>query len=156
MTIAARLLKALREGNVAYETVSHPKTYSSAETATAAHIDDAHIAKTVVLKDEQGYLLAVIPASEWLNLDRLRDELNRELHLASEEEADELFQDCQSGAFPPLGKAYGTETVLDEALTSLAKVYFEAGDHELLIAVTSDQFQTLMKGIRRGHFSQSD
>ena len=156
MAIADRLINTLREENVAYETVSHPKTYSSAETASAAHVDDAHIAKSVVLKDEQGYLLAVIPASEWLNLDRLRKELNRELHLASEEEADGLFSDCQSGAFPPLGKTYGIEMVLDEALTSLAKVYFEAGDHEQLIVVTGDQFQALTKGVRRGHFSQSE
>jgi Ala-tRNA(Pro) deacylase len=156
MTIAARLLTALREENVAYETISHPKTYSSTESATAAHVDDAHIAKAVVLKDEQGFLLAVIPASEWLNLDRLREELNRELHLASEEEADDLFTDCQSGAFPPLGKAYGIETVLDQALISLSKVYFEAGDHEQLITVTGEQFRDLTKGLRRGHFTQSD
>ena len=156
MTIAATVLSSLKERNIGYEIVSHPKTYSSAETATAAHVDEGHIAKAVVVKDEKGYLLAVIPASSWLDLDHLRKELNRDLHLAPEDEADGLFEDCQPGAFPSLGEAYGLETVLDEALTSLARVYFEAGDHEQLVAVSGDDFQDLMKGVRRGHFSQSD
>ncbi len=155
MSIAKSVLSVLSEKGVDYSIVSHPRTFSSAETASAAHIDDDHIAKTVVVKDDRGYLLAVIPAGRWLDIQRLRDELARDLHLASEDEADQLFPDCQPGAFPPLGEAYGLETVLDEALTGLAKVYFEAGDHEQLIVVNADQFHNLTKGVRRGHFCQS-
>jgi len=156
MTIATSVLNVLNEKGVDYGTVSHPRTFSSAETASAAHVDDDHIAKAVVVKDERGYLLAVIPAGQWLDIHRLRDELARDLHLAPEDESDQLFSDCQPGAFPPLGEAYGLETVLDEALTGLTKVYFEAGDHEQLIVVGEEQFHTLMKGIRRGHFCQSE
>jgi Ala-tRNA(Pro) deacylase len=155
MTIAKSVLNVLKGQGVDYSTVSHPRTFSSAETASAAHVDDDHIAKTVVVKDQRGYLLAVIPAGRWLDIQRLRDELARDLHVAPEDEADELFPDCQPGAFPPLGEAYGLETVLDEALTGLAKVYFEAGDHEQLIVVTGEQFHTLMNGVRRGHFHES-
>jgi Ala-tRNA(Pro) deacylase len=155
MTIAKSVLNVLKGQGVDYSTVSHPRTFSSAETASAAHVDDDHIAKTVVVKDQRGYLLAVIPAGRWLDIQRLRDEMARDLHVAPEDEADELFPDCQPGAFPPLGEAYGLETVLDEALTGLAKVYFEAGDHEQLIVVTGEQFHTLMNGVRRGHFHES-
>lgn len=155
MTIAKSVLNVLKGQGVDYSTVSHPRTFSSAETASAAHVDDDHIAKTVVVKDQRGYLLAVIPAGRWLDIQRLRGELARDLHVAPEDEADELFPDCQPGAFPPLGEAYGLETVLDEALTGLAKVYFEAGDHEQLIVVTGEQFHTLMNGVRRGHFHES-
>ena len=156
MTIAATVHNFLTERGIVYDVVSHPKTFSSAETALAAHIPDDHIAKGVVLKDADGYLLAVIPASEWVNMERVRDELNRDLHLAPEEEIDLLFLDCQSGAVPPLGEAYDLETILDEALTSLAKVYLEAGSHEEVIVVTNEQFHSLMKGIRHGHFCASD
>jgi Ala-tRNA(Pro) deacylase len=45
--------------------------------------------------------------------------------------------------------------VLDDALTSLAHVYFEAGDHEQLVKVYADQFKILMQGVRHGHFSDA-
>lgn len=154
MTIATRLQEVLAERKIAYQTIAHPRTFCSSDTAKAAHIPDDHIAKGVVLKDRQGYLLAVIPASEWLDVHRLQAELDRDLHLAEESEVERLFADCEPGAVPPIGSAYGLETVLDEALTSLGRVYFEAGDHEQLIGVTEEAFHELMRGIRHGHFSQ--
>ncbi|MEA3292197.1 MAG: YbaK/EbsC family protein [Pseudomonadota bacterium] len=134
--------------------ISHPKSFSSTETADAAHVADDHIAKGVLLEDDDGYLLAVIPASQWVALHRMNTELDRDLHLASEKEVARLFRDCDPGAIPPLGEPYGVETVLDEALTSLASVYFEGGDHERLIRVSGEQFNRLMKGVRHGRFSE--
>ena len=154
MTIPAKVAAFLTDKGISYELVSHPKTYSSSETASAAHLPEDHIAKGVVLKDAQGYLLVVIPASDWINLNHVRNELNRDLHLAPEEEMEQLFPDCEPGAVPPMGEAYGIEAILDEALTSLVKVYLEAGDHKQLICVTNEQFNSLMKGVRHGHFCQ--
>ena len=153
MTVAASVINTLIESQTEYEVVPHPKSYSSIETANAAHVADDHIAKGVLLKDDTGYLLAVIPASQWVDLHRTKEELSRDLQLASEDEVEQLFADCAPGAIPPLGSAYGVETVLDEALTSLASVYFEGGDHERLIRVSGEQFKRLMKGVRHGHFS---
>jgi Ala-tRNA(Pro) deacylase len=156
MTIATTVQTLLNDRQIPYEVIAHPRTESSAETAAAAHVPDDHIAKGVVLKDGQGYLLVVIPASRWVELGRVREELNRSVEVAPETEAEQLFPDCQPGAVPPLGFAYGLTTLLDEALTTLAKVFFEAGDHEHLVAVTGEHFQTLLSGTRHGHFSSGD
>jgi Ala-tRNA(Pro) deacylase len=45
---------------------------------------------------------------------------------------------------------------MDQALASLANVYFEAGDHEELIHVSGEAFQTLLSGVRQGYYSQGD
>jgi Ala-tRNA(Pro) deacylase len=82
----------------------------------------------------------------------LQEELGRELHLATEEDVETVFMDCDPGAVPPFGKAYGLESVVDETLSSLARVYVEAGDHEQLVVLDNEQFLTLMKGVRHGHF----
>ncbi len=156
MTVATTVKSFLKGKGIEYDLVSHPKTYSSAETAAAAHIPDDHIAKGVVVKDADGYLLVVIPGSEWVNMERIREEMNRDLHLATEEEIQPLFPDCELGAVPPVGEAYNLETILDEDLTSLAKVYLEAGSHEELVVVSNEQFNSLMKGIRHGHFCAVD
>lgn len=154
MPIAPSVISVLTENQIDYEVISHPKSFSSTETADAAHVADDHIAKGVLLEDDDGYLLAVIPASQWVALHRMNTELDRDLHLASEKEVARLFRDCDPGAIPPLGEPYGVETVLDEALTSLASVYFEGGDHERLIRVSGEQFNRLMKGVRHGRFSE--
>ena len=153
MSIAVSIFNTLTAVHTNYDLVAHPKSFSSAETAALAQVPDDHIAKSVLLKDDAGYLLAVIPASQWVDFQRLRDDLGRDLRLATEEEIKRLFVDCDPGAVPPLGVVYGVETVLDESLTSLAHVYFEAGDHEQLIKVDANQFHSLMQGVRHGHFS---
>ena len=154
MTIAPKVLEYLTRKNTSFETVAHPKTFSSRETADAAHIFDDHLAKSVVLKDHEGFLLVVLPASEWVSIHQLKDELDRDFQLATEDEVERLFAECHPGAVPPLGEAYGIETIVDEALISLSKVYFEAGDHEELILVNSEQFHALIKGMRHGYFCE--
>ncbi|KRT56567.1 Aminoacyl-tRNA editing domain [endosymbiont of Ridgeia piscesae] len=74
--------------------------------------------------------MAVIPGSNWVKLQALYDELNRKFELTEESEVNLPFKDCELSLIPPLGQAYGLETFLDQQLTTLANIYFEAGDHE--------------------------
>lgn len=156
MTIAKTVENYLIQHRVTYELVPHPKTCSSRDTAKAAHVADDHIAKAVIVRDEQGYAMVVIPGSHWLKLEALQQEADRDFVLAAESDATELFPDCAPGAIPPLGPAYRLDTFLDERLTALANVYFEAGDHEELVHVNSNAFHELLKGVRHGHFSHDD
>lgn len=156
MAIASTVKARLESLQLDYELVAHPRSYSSRETAAAAEVPEDHIAKGVVLEDATGCLLVVIPASHWIRLHALQKELNRPLELADEQTVDQLFTDCAPGAVPCIGPAYGIETVVDEALLSLARVYFESGDHEHLTRVSGDDFHTLMSGVRHGHYSHED
>ena len=156
MAIAPMLRDYLNERGTRYDLVAHPRTYSSHDSAVAAHVQDDHLAKGVVLRDAAGYVEIVVPASQWVKLNAVRLELGRPLDFAEERELDTVFRDCASGAIPAAGQAYGIETLLDTALTSLANVYFEAGDHEHLVHVTGEAFRELMQGIRHGHFASSD
>ena len=158
MTIASTLQRHLERHGVGYEVLQHPLTASSSETAQSAHISGNRIAKTVVMRDGggNGYLLAVLPASQHLSLELLQAWLGRPVALASEQEVGKLFPDCDLGAIPPIGDAYGLEVVLDESLGGLDEVYFEGGDHRTLVQVGGDQFRRLMSGARQGRFSTQD
>ena len=156
MAVAATVQRFLEQLSVEYDLISHPHTGSSHGTAEAAHVSEDHIAKAVIVKDMAGYAMVVVPASNWVDVEHLRKELNRDLHLATEEELAKLFSDCEAGAVPPLGPAYGVETFLDQALTSLANIYFEAGDHEQLVHMAGDDFRTLLGGVRHGYYSHDD
>ena len=153
MTIANAVRVYLDELDIAYELVAHPRTYTSRDSAAAAHVPEDHIAKAVILGDERGPVMAVIPASAWIRLNALQREMDRPLELLPERDLAELFPDCRPGAIPPIGPAYGVETVADQTLFTLAKVYFEAGDHDNLVAVAGKDFSRLLSGARHGYFS---
>jgi Ala-tRNA(Pro) deacylase len=154
MTIAGRLETFLRRHGVELELIEHRATGSTHESALAAHVRDDHIAKAVAVRDGKGKALAVIPGDAWLDLDALNREAAREFELDDEGDLSRLFPDCVEGAVPAVGPAYGLETFVDESLTSLANVYFEAGDHRHLVHVAGDAFGELLAGARRGHFSR--
>jgi Ala-tRNA(Pro) deacylase len=155
MTIAASVQKQLEQQSVRYDVVEHPRTMDSAHSAEAAHIPGARLAKGTVLKDERGYLLAIVPASRRVDLGAVHRYFGRPLGLATEDEIARLFADCEPGAVPPLGAAYGIECVLDESLVNAPDVYFESGDHRGLIHVSGSDFRKLTTGAEQAAISRA-
>ncbi|MEZ5542556.1 MAG: YbaK/EbsC family protein [Pseudomonadota bacterium] len=154
MAIATTIADYLAEQGVEYDILSHPHTRSSGESAQAAHIPGGRLAKSVIVEDDLGYLMVVLPANRHIDLGELHRQMNRNLGLATEYELGRLFQDCEIGALPALGPAYGLETLVDDALAEQPEIYFEAGDHEQLVHVSAEAFNQLVgEQSRRGRFS---
>jgi Ala-tRNA(Pro) deacylase len=152
--IARRLKWYLDSHGVDYDLIHHAYASTMAESAEAAHIPAGRVAKCVLLEDERGYLLVVVPASCRVQLEALDQALGRHLELASEDELDEIFQGCGHGALPPIGAAYNIPMAIDQSLLRLADVYFEAGDHEELVHVSAAGFRELLPGARPGKFGR--
>ncbi len=145
MSVAPTVIQALRFRGVDYSIVEHPHTSTAAGTAHAARVAAAHVAKAVLLKDAGGYVLAVLPASEDLDLDRVARDLHRPMVLANESDVADAFFDCEPGAVPAVGEDYLIPTIVDASLREAGDVYFEAGDHERLVHVSSAAFRQLME-----------
>jgi Ala-tRNA(Pro) deacylase len=154
MTIASTLRWYLEASGANYEVLPHPHSSTSFQTARAARVPNEWLAKAVVLEDEKGYVMAILPTSNRIAFDALERLLERRLEFASEEEIGELFTDCERGAVPPLGCAYGIQTVIDDALLRLSQIYFEAGDHEDVVHMSGEQFRELVDGSTHGRFSR--
>ena len=154
MTIATRVVNYLVEQDADYDVLTHPHSSSSLETAQLAHVPGDLIAKSVVLEDERGYLLAVLPASCKVDLGELHRQTKRPLTLATEAELEALFGDCERGAVPPFGSVYELETIVDDSLAEQSDIYFEAGDHEQLIHVSAETFEALMGEAQHTGFSR--
>ena len=151
MAIATTIVKHLADNGIAYDILPHRPTYSSMTTAHAAQIPGAQLAKCVILEDDNGYLMAVLPATRHVKIGEINKLTKRNMGLATEVELSRLFSDCELGAIPPLGEAYGIDTVVDSTLDECGDVYFEAGDHEELIHVKGSAFQKLMKNSQHGN-----
>ena len=147
MAIAKTLINYLKERGIDYELVTHDHTATAVASAHAAHVPAHQVAKAVVLRDDSGYVISVLPANHSLEIDWVNDELNRKLELACEDEFKKLFGDGETGAVPALGEAYGLKVIWDDELAYTADIYIEAGDHEHLIWLERRDFKKLMSGL---------
>jgi Ala-tRNA(Pro) deacylase len=121
---------------VPYEVVEHERTQTAAAEARAAGVPAADAAKTVVLRDDEGLRLAVIPASERLDMHKLKQALaSSGLRLVTEQEmADELDQ-FDVGAVPPFGAMFNALELVDERLLEHDRILCSGGDHEHAVLV---------------------
>ncbi|MPZ56751.1 MAG: hypothetical protein GEU91_09705 [Rhizobiales bacterium] len=152
MAIAPTLQRYLDQ-HVTYAVIPHESTMSSIRTAEACRISGECLAKGVLLRGNNGYMLAVLPASHHIRLSDLRTQLGEEVDLATEAEIDTVFRDCVHGAVPPVGDCYGLDTIVDDSIDGQPDVYLEAGDHATLIHLRHDQFEKLTADARHGRFS---
>ena len=154
MGIAIALARYLDERGVKYDVVEHSHTATALESARTSHVSLDRLAKAVVLKGDDGFLVAVLPASGHIQFGQLCKQLGVELDMASEEQIESLFYDCEPGAVPALGDAYGLKVIVDDSLASEPEIYLEGGDHASLVHVSGSAFRELMAGARHARFTE--
>ena len=156
MAIAPLVEDYLSRHGAKYDVVAHPKSHSSHETAQLAHVPGERLVKSVVLEDEDGMLLAVLPSTLSVHIGHLSTQTHRRLRLADEGNLQSVFPDCSLGAIPPLGPAYGVRIILDDSLEAQQDLWFEAGDHQHLVHMTAEQFMALIGPAQRVHFGVAE
>ena len=153
MSIPSRLSSYLDQRGARYEICAHDPSRSSAQTARSAHVPPHQLAKPVIVEDDAGCVMVVLPADRNVKFGSLSRMLDRKhLRLANKSRVEALFADCESGAVPALGMAWGIETVVDDELEENDVVHMEGGDHERLLRMAHDQFHALMLAERHGQF----
>ena len=102
-----------------------------------------NIAKALILKDLRGMVMAVVPGPHHLDLEALNRQLHRNLRPAEPQDYHGIFADCTPDMLPPLGEAYGFETIIDDSLLDKDLVYFVSGNTNELIRISGHDFQLL-------------
>ncbi|NIM69452.1 MAG: deacylase [Xanthomonadales bacterium] len=147
MAIATTLKKYLDQHHIEYDLVHHAHSETALEAAHSAHVPSHQVAKAVVLEDENGFVVGVLPSTNRLDLEWVNETLGRTLEMARENELTALFKDCELGAVPALSEAYGLDVVWDDQLKNVPDIYIEAGDHENLIHMRGESFRELMRAM---------
>jgi HAD superfamily hydrolase (TIGR01458 family) len=117
---------------VAFEVIEHEPTGTARAESRAAHVPSSRMAKTVVLYDDAGnWVIAVVPASHQVDLEKLRGTLHlpHPPRLATEEEVAHRFPEVEVGAVPPVGPMLVAAAVVDTRLLEHAHVLCAGGDH---------------------------
>jgi Ala-tRNA(Pro) deacylase len=146
MSILKRLKEYLDDNNIKYVSVSHSPSYTGQELAEAVHISGKEIAKTVILKAENQYVMAVLPASRKIDVRYIEDHVGAQgLRFADENEFTDLFPDCEVGAMPPFGNLYGLPVYSASALSEDEEIVFNAGTHTDAIRMSYSDYEKLVK-----------
>ena len=146
MYLLTRLKQYLDRENVPYQHDVHRTAYTAQEVAAEEHVPGKLVAKTVVVKADAQFAMAVLPASLRLDTAALKTALGaKEVRLATEFEFTGLFPDCDVGAMPPFGNLYGLSVYVDESLTVDPEIVFNAGTHQDTIRMTYADFARLVR-----------
>lgn len=143
---ARRLREYLDKVNIKYVSIHHSPAFTAQEVAASTHVPGKDFAKTVVVKIEGSFAMLVLPATRKVALAELRDMLGVEkAKLATEEEFNRLFPDCDVGAMPPFGNLYGIDVYVAPNLAVEKEIAFNAGTHTDVIKMSFEDFERLVK-----------
>ena len=135
---APALTEALAGAGIAFELISHRPTERAAEEAEALGLAPQGVAKTLVVTSPEGYVRAVLPASERLDLPKVRALLggsSKAVRLATEDDLARDYSEFELGAVPPVGGARSDRVLVDRRLAEGEWLVFEAGSHEESVRV---------------------
>ncbi len=109
----------LHDRYVWFEIFLHAPAPSATRRAQSVRVSGHQVAKAVLIRSGDRYALAVLPATCRIDLERLAQVLGGpRVRIATEDEVERVFGDCERGALPPFGRPYGLTTVVDSSLAA--------------------------------------
>lgn len=141
--MAEHIRSHLAAQGVETEELRHDPAHSAMGEAARLGVPPAQVVKTIVLDTRDGHALAVIPASERLDMALVhRATGDTHAQLASEEELQRDYPEYELGTFPPLGTLLHAPVYVDPQVLRHEHVVFAAGRADTsLRARTDDLFR---------------
>jgi Ala-tRNA(Pro) deacylase len=141
-----QVMEFLDQAGVKYETCEHTPVFSAQGLAAAEHEHGKYVAKPVIVKADDRFLMCVLPAQSKVDLGKLKGQLDSQsVQLADEDEIGKLFPDCELGAEPPFGNLYDLPTVIEKSLEADDHILFQAGTHGKAIRMAMADYRKLVQ-----------
>jgi len=146
--VTSKVKEFLDSTDIHYKNINHPLAFTAQETAASIHIKGREFAKTVMIKIDGQFAMAVLPASHRIDFELMKSILDAgEVKLCTETEFWNKFPDCEAGAMPPFGKLYDMDVYMTKSLLNNKEVFFNAGSHTDAIELTMDEFNRIVSPI---------
>lgn len=140
-----RVIEFLDKEGVSYELTEHKPSFTAQHMAAEEHEPGRYVAKPVIVKADDKYVMCVLAAPYKIDLGALKKQLGaKSAKLAKEEEIGKLFPDCDLGAEPPFGNLYDLPTVMDKSMEQHGHITFQAGSYEKAIRMGMDDYRKLV------------
>ncbi len=139
-----KISEYLKDKGAYFTLHEHPPAYTAQEVAAEEHVSGKMIAKTVVVRADDRYVMCVLPASYKLDMEKATKVIGaKKVRLADETEMAKLFPDVEVGAEPPFGNLYELTTLVDQHLTEGEEIVFAGGSHRQAIRMKYADYESL-------------
>lgn len=167
--IPKKILNYLEKEKVKYEVVDHKKVYTALDAANTQKIKPQEVAKTLVMKVDSDYMLALVPANKNIDKKKFKVTVNKylkklqkdfpEIKLAKKVDfAKEAWMKKnlagKIGSIPPFGKLLKINLFMDGSLFTKKHIYLQSGEYTQSIKLTPKNFIKLEDPFK-GSFSQA-
>jgi Ala-tRNA(Pro) deacylase len=126
----------------------HDRAYTAREEAAVASVPERNWAKVVACFAEGEPVQAVVPADHDVELAKLARLVGTpHLRMATEDELNWLYPDCEPGAMPPFGPLFHQQVYVDERLAADELIAFNAGTYGDAVAMRFPDFQSVTRPI---------
>ncbi len=140
------VIEFLDKSGVKYEVTEHKPAFTAQRMAAAEHEPGKYVAKPVIIRADDKYLMCVVAACYKIDLGALKKQLGaKKVELAEEKDMGKIFGDCELGAEPPFGNLYDLTTIMDKALEADDHITFQAGSHDKAIRMSMADYIKLVK-----------
>jgi len=140
-----RVKEFLDKSGVKYEVTKHEPAFTAQQMAAVEHEPGKYVAKPVIVKADDKYVMCVLSACYKIDLRALKKQLGaKSVGLAEENEIENIFPDCELGAAPPFGNLYDMPTYMDKALEEDDHIMFQGGTHEKAIRMSMGDYRKLV------------
>ena len=139
------LTSALEGAGVSYEPLPHAHTESALAEAESLHVSPDDVAKTLIVKLQEGYLRAVLPASARIDLRKVREFVGggrHKVHLATEDDLRRDYPEFELGAVPPVG-GRTDPVIVDPKIAERSSIVIEAGAHDESVRIAAADLVTV-------------
>jgi Ala-tRNA(Pro) deacylase len=144
--ISNRLKDFLDRFEIGYDVMHHDPAFTAQELAARMHISGFEFTKTVVVKLDGEFALVAVPAPLRINFKELAKLAGvKKARLASEQEFQQFFPDCELGAMPPFGNLYQLPTYSDIEVTRNENIVINAGTHAEALRLRVADFNRLAR-----------
>jgi len=164
MAISKKILKYLDDNKYKYEIIEHKTTFTAWDTAQTEKIKPQEVAKALVMKTDNDYALALIPANRNLDKQKLLKIINgarkkvgaknyKKIDFAKEVWMKKNLTG-KVGATPPFRKILGIDIYIDNLLAKNKKIYLGTGEYIFSIRANTSQYLKIEQPVK-GVFSKS-
>ncbi len=165
MAIPQKVKKFLDGANVKYEPVEHKTVYTAYDKAATLRVSEKQVAKTLVMKLDRDFAIAVIPACCNLDKNALKKVVNawqkkrgmkavKKVDFAKEQWMKKKLKGIKVGAVPPFGSLFKMPTFANRTLFNNKEIVLAAGTYEDSVRITSASYKKLVSDLVIGSFGK--
>ncbi len=165
MSIPQKIIKFLNSIKIKYKPMEHRTVYTAYDKAATLRVSPKIIGKTLILKTDRDYAVALIPGDKNLCKVKSKKTINiwrkkigqkpiKTVDFVKESWMRKNLKGIDLGSVPPFGNIFGFPTFVDNNLMKNSKIIVNGGNYNWSIKISPAVFRKAVPDLFIGNLSK--